>query len=257
MCTILLGFRVHPRYPLLVAANRDEYYSRVAFPPHVLDARLELVAGVDATASGTWLGMNRWGCVGLTNQPTRLPPDPHWRSRGLLVRDALESTDLSAALDHTRHASHSYAPYNLFACDGERLEVVYARTGELHCEALEPGWHILPNGFVNQPQSHKVETAQAALQALSLEWPPDELAQELQRILADHSLPEKLPLEPSWMDPAVRSAVQALCVHTPVYGTRSFSVLFWTASRDERRYWHGEGAPCTSALETVVLNFET
>ena len=91
MCLIVFAWRAHPDYPLVVAANRDEYLARPASPAHWwLDAP-ELLAGRDLEAGGTWMGLTRSGrFAALTNyrDPSRhIAGAP---SRGALVREALE-----------------------------------------------------------------------------------------------------------------------------------------------------------------------
>src|SRR5579864_4778659 len=96
MCLILVAWRAHPNYPLVIAANRDEYHVRAAqaaswwqHPP--------ILAGRDLSAGGTWLGLTRDGrFAALTNyrDPSRQRHDAP--SRGALVPATL-ATALSAA----------------------------------------------------------------------------------------------------------------------------------------------------------------
>src|SRR5690606_13005066 len=89
MCLIALAIDQHPRFPLVIAANRDEFYAR---PAAALDwwtppsGRAPILAGRDLEAGGTWLGLARSGRVAmLTNvrEPDRR--DPGARSRGEIV----------------------------------------------------------------------------------------------------------------------------------------------------------------------------
>ncbi|MFW5921048.1 MAG: NRDE family protein, partial [Polyangiales bacterium] len=61
MCTIVVLHHVHPRHPLIVAANRDEFYERPATPPHVLSEQPRVVGGLDRRAGGTWMGVTGGG----------------------------------------------------------------------------------------------------------------------------------------------------------------------------------------------------
>ena len=91
MCTIVLLHRVHPRWPVVIAANRDEYYSRAASAPEVLTRDpVPVLGGRDARHAGTWMGATQRGFfVGLTNQRTLRPADASRRSRGEVVLEAL------------------------------------------------------------------------------------------------------------------------------------------------------------------------
>ena len=110
MCTIITLFRVHPTYPLVIAANRDERYERPSSGPELLAEPRAVVGGRDQLAGGTWFGVNAQGVAiaiadqGLAvSEPSRegarrnRPPlDLTKRSRGLLVLDALACSSVEA-----------------------------------------------------------------------------------------------------------------------------------------------------------------
>ena len=252
MCTVLIGLRVHPAFPLIVAANRDEYYAREALPPRLLSADPWVVGGQDAVAGGTWLGMNRWGVVGLTNQPSPGVDPAAFRSRGALVLEALASADARTAIERVLEPGVAYQPCNLFSSDGTHLYVAYHRLDRTWIEQLEPGWHVLPNGHADHRAIPKVVRAFSLLEALPPDATPEALVPALRSILADHMTPPDAPDEPRWLPQAMRSAIGALCVHTAYYGTRSYSILM--VGEGAARYWHGEGPPCTAAPEEVSLD---
>src|SRR6266852_6529686 len=96
MCLLALLYRVANDTPILVGANREEYYHRGGEPPRRFDG-IAAVGGVDPSHGGTWLGVNAHGLlIAVTNRPkSRLPEVP--RSRGLLVRDLLGCTSAAEA----------------------------------------------------------------------------------------------------------------------------------------------------------------
>ena len=53
MCLIALAWRAHPRYPLVLVANRDEFLDRPAAPAHWWSEPPQLLAGRDLEAGGT------------------------------------------------------------------------------------------------------------------------------------------------------------------------------------------------------------
>ncbi|MGA0315338.1 MAG: NRDE family protein [Alphaproteobacteria bacterium] len=120
MCTLVINRRPDHRWPLLIAANRDENTNRAWKAPdrHWPD-RPEVIAGIDQLAGGTWLGVNDHGVISaVLNRKNSLGYDPRLRSRGELVLDALDHSD---ALDAT-HAlldlePAAYRSFNLFVAD--------------------------------------------------------------------------------------------------------------------------------------------
>ena len=59
MCLILAAYHCHRDYPLIVAANRDEFYHRPAVAARFWPDQADLLAGKDLTAGGTWMGITR------------------------------------------------------------------------------------------------------------------------------------------------------------------------------------------------------
>lgn len=120
MCTVVILRRPDHRWPLLLAANRDEMLDRPWRPParHWPD-RPAVTAGLDELAGGSWLGLNDHGMVaGILNRMGSLGPAPGQRTRGELVLEALDHADAVAAaralsaLDPT-----AYRPFNMVVAD--------------------------------------------------------------------------------------------------------------------------------------------
>ncbi|HXR57517.1 MAG TPA: NRDE family protein [Casimicrobiaceae bacterium] len=105
MCLAVIALDVHPRYALVLAANRDEFHARPAQVAHWWsDAGLvPILAGRDLAQGGTWLGVTgdgRWAFVTNVREPGRFDPDAP--SRGALVpallRDARAPADALTAI---------------------------------------------------------------------------------------------------------------------------------------------------------------
>ena len=164
MCLILFALHHHPHYPLVLAANRDEFYSRPARAAGYWPEHPQLLAGQDLTAGGTWLGITRQGrFAALTNvREPEQPPPPDALSRGQLVRDYLlgESTapDYLAALPMSR-----FPGFNLLCGSVDALH--YASNRHSGRQALPAGLHGISNGGLNEPWP-KGEEGKAELAAL-------------------------------------------------------------------------------------------
>ncbi len=226
MCLILVGWRAHPEIPLVVAANRDEFYSRRTAGADFWTDHPQVLAGRDLEAGGTWMGITRTGrFAALTNfrDPVRQRPDAP--SRGHLVSDFLSGTaSIDAYLDGLEPAR--FNGFNLLlgdAMDNGRLVAFSNVSLERH--ELTPGIYGLSNHQIDTPWP-KVSAGKTALQA-AIDALPDEapLFHLLRddRIHPDDALPATgVPLE--W-----ERLLSAAFVRSPGYGTRSSTVLTQTA----------------------------
>ena len=127
MCMLVVARRVHPRYPLIVVATRDEVLDRPTEPLHEWTADREgtagIVAGRDVTAGGTWLALAAGGRVAaVTNFREPGTPPPSDASRGELPVNGLAGP--VPTTDYVRHIAPDldrYAGVNLLAGDPDEL----------------------------------------------------------------------------------------------------------------------------------------
>ena len=254
MCTIIALHRVHPEYPLIVAANRDEFTSRRASGPTVLSESPRVAGGIDRQGQGTWLGVTASGFfVGLTNQRTWGMPDRSRRSRGALVLDALRLGSTDAVEAHLRALPpRTFNPFNLLFGDASSLAVAYVRDDEptVSVERLSPGMHVLTNDRMGSRWFPKAKLPGERFPlgaAPSMEL--DSIFSGLVGVLRDHSIPTGIPAPPpgSLMPAAYARRLQALCIHTPGYGTVSATLLALTPT-GVARYLFADGPPCRTAF---------
>lgn len=253
MCTLAIFRNASTRYPLVIAANRDEFFERPASAPARLGDMPDVVAGRDLEAGGTWLGCRVDGpflLAGLLNRRTADAPGslPHGkRSRGLLCLEALGTSDVDTfdrAFDDESAAAHG--PFNLLLADGDRAVVFDNRDGAGRTE-LDAGLSVLTNLDVNDPRCPRLASATRGFSEVSTllasEPPAAELTAALAAVLADH----QKTVDPSDADPFAR-----VCVHAGPYGTRSSSIIL--LSDDSRvSYLHAAGPPCTTPFESLTL----
>jgi len=163
MCTVVILRRPGHRWPVLIAANRDEMIDRPWSPParHWPD-RPDVVAGRDELAGGTWLGMNDEALVAaVMNRPGSLGPAEDKRSRGELVLEALDHAEAGAAALALSHIDpQAYRPFNLVVADAH--EAVWLRSdpdggpGRVEAFALPAGLSMLTAHDRNDPQSDRI-----------------------------------------------------------------------------------------------------
>lgn len=257
MCTAIILNRAHPSAPVIIAANRDELYERAALPPRLLSEAPRIVGGLDAARGGTWLGLTPSGFLALvTNQRGSAGAPPAPRSRGEVVVEVLrrggrdEARAYLETLDPTAQNS-----FNLVFGDAGGLDIAYGRrdAATLTFERIAAGMSVLSNEHIDSPDSPKVARVQALVQPLLAREPPlAELISRLEGVLADHSMPEAVPAAAdSDLPPELARRVQALCVHTPSYGTRSSTVVALAPNRVVT-YRHADGPPCRTAFRDLT-----
>jgi uncharacterized protein with NRDE domain len=122
MCLIVLAWRVRPDFPLVVAANRDEFHVRAAAPAEFWPDEPRILAGRDLEAKGTWMGVSRDGrFAAVTNYRGGREPRAI-ESRGALVTRFLVNGTLSREYVLLVHGNGArYSGFNLLVCDGEEL----------------------------------------------------------------------------------------------------------------------------------------
>jgi uncharacterized protein with NRDE domain len=221
MCLIAWNWQPDSPTPLLLIANRDEFYARPTAPLHWWhDA--PILAGRDLQAGGTWLGISRSGrLAALTNHrdPANMRADAP--SRGELVSAFLQ-TDSSAEdyLSALAERAASYNPFNLLVFDGTSLMGLESRHAKVI--AMEPGIGAVSNADFLTPWP-KLSRLSASLQALLGQTHPSD-AQLLAllhhpHMAADADLPATgIPLE-------FERALSAAFIALPDYGTRACSVV--------------------------------
>lgn len=258
MCTIVALHGLRPDLPLVIAANRDEAYARPATGAIRLSESPRIVGGRDVLAGGTWMGVTPAGLVvGVTNQRTGKPPAATKRSRGALVMAALAAGTLAevrALLGATD--ARLYNPFNLLVGDGQELLVAYARddVAEIHLETLAPGLWVLANDRIDSPEYPKTLRADALVRPyVTAPWP--ELSAALRTMLADHTLPDLSAVPPpgpaSPFPHELLRQLQALCIHTETYGTRSSSIVAVRADHTVAAYDVANSRPCTTPWQDV------
>lgn len=196
--------------------------------------------------------------VALTNQRSHRPPVTAPRSRGEIVAQALSS----ASVDGVRELLHAldprdYAGFNLLYGDAARLEAAYVRPDRREAEVrpLGDGVWVLPNDRIGSPEFPKQHRAQQLVEPLLLVDELSSLLGGLPGVLGDHQKPDitAVPAPPpeSPFSRVVARELQALCIHTPSYGTRSSTVVALGEGRIER-YLFADGPPCAAPFVDVT-----
>jgi uncharacterized protein with NRDE domain len=163
MCLIVFAWKKHPGYPLIVAANRDEFHARPASPAAFWVDRPNILAGRDLEAMGTWMGVSRSRrFAAVTNYRGAREPSAK-ETRGALVTRFLEGTE-SAERYVGAISGSDYSGFNLLACDGDELWWLSNRDGGPR--KVQPGIHALGNLLLDSAEVQPIsERARPAMQA--------------------------------------------------------------------------------------------
>lgn len=140
MCTLVILRRPNHRWPLLIAANRDEMADRPWRPPgrHWQD-RPEVIGGLDELAGGTWCAINDAGVVAaILNRINTLGPAPGLRSRGELPLEALDHVEAHGAAAALADLNpRAYRPFNLIVADARDAYWIRVRGGDGDAAAVD------------------------------------------------------------------------------------------------------------------------
>lgn len=260
MCTLSLYFREFAGYPLVVAANRDEYYARPSAAPQILSERPLIFGGRDLQARGTWLGVNEHGLlVGILNRRLDGAKDrSDKRSRGLLCREILNALDPSQAVAILRgERACAYLPFNLLIANAENAYVGYNEADSIEVVPLDPGLHVLSNTSVFDPRSEKMDAAYGLFLAAA-----ERAREDPDLFFRERPSPNRPPAEekPSYVTTFGQALAShrlhgaggdprgAICVHADHYGTVSSSIIVLAGAEKRFDYYHAPGAPCRSSF---------
>ena len=257
MCFILVLTRAHDRYPLIVAANRDESRTRPTTPPHRWPGEPSIVAGRDTLAGGTWLGVNALGLLAaITNRreeaagegdpanypaPTeaarrRVPTDPSLPSRGGLCLGALHEPSLEAAAAYAESELRrsKWNPFNLLCAT---VEGAWVKNWREETWALQPGAHVVTNeGDPDHLAFPMVKRGRELIAALDYRsMPLDALFLSLEAICRDTEGPHPI------------------CRPGGERGTVSSSLIALDSAGRLAAYWHADGPPCQFPYVPVDL----
>jgi len=244
MCVIFFAYQKYAEYPLVLLANRDEFYERPTAAVHFWQEFPEIYAGRDPVHGGTWLGVTKAGrFAAVTNY--RDPRAPQGKfSRGNLVGDFLKTGDsVEDYLKKIQMSAADFSGFNLLVGEINPTTQTFGyysnREGEV--KILPPGIYGLSNHLLDTPW-RKVRKGKAELSKL-LQNNQSE-SDKFFKILADKTLADDTDLPETGIGYEHEKLLSAIFIETPFYGTRSSSVVLvnrnYEISLDERNFEIGE-----------------
>ncbi|MCD4674654.1 MAG: NRDE family protein [Desulfobacula sp.] len=221
MCLILFGFKVSKKYPLILAANRDEFYQRPTAPMHFWQDKPSILAGKDLEHGGTWFGIRKNKTfAALTNYRNPAAIKQNAPSRGDIIIDFLDSNEsYEAHFNPFKKRAGSYNGFNLLF--GNKDHLFWFSNLKNAIKKIEPGIHGLSNRFLNTPWP-KVESGKKKLQQIISETITPE---SLFSMLTDQSVPDDSLLPDTGMGLEWERILSPLFIQSDIYGTRSSTVM--------------------------------
>jgi len=247
MCLIVIAHQCDPEYPLIAAANRDEYHARPTRPACFWPEQPQLLAGRDLQAGGTWLGITRGGrFAAITNfrdpQNTKSAP----RSRGELTLDFLLGDNAPQDyLDAIAPQAGDYAGFNLLL--GAAGELWYFSNSGGGVRRLPPGIYGLSNALLDTPWPKVLLARQSMREALR--EPPSH--SRLAAVVGDRQQADEAALALHGLEGEMERALSAQFIVDPVYGTRCRTSLWLDRAGhvDFREVSHAGDGSVTGAVE--------
>jgi uncharacterized protein with NRDE domain len=228
MCLILFSYQPDSDTPLVLGANRDEFFARPTAPAQFWDDCPEVLAGRDLQAGGTWLGITRSGrFAAITNvrEPNVVVNNP--QSRGDLTRDFLSgSQSPQVYLDEIAGRQHAYAGFNLlvgeFSQTSSSLYYFSNREGEV--KALRAGIYGLSNHLLDSAWP-KVSDGKQGLSAIVAANLAVDSHRRIRALLENPRLAEDARLPKTGITYSREKALSATFITLPDYGTRATTVI--------------------------------
>ena len=223
MCLIVIGWRLREDYPLMLAANRDEFFARPAAPAAFWEDYGEILAGRDLLQGGTWLGLTRSGrLAAVTNYRDGRRAKVGRLSRGWLVRDYLLSEQQpSSFLAQVRATAEQYDGFNLIV--GTQRGLFHYSNRGTEITPLPEGVHGLSNHLLNTAWP-KVERARQGVGALA-DTPAAALPEALFALLAERTPAPDEALPDTGIGLEWERLLSTAFIRSSDYGTRCSTVL--------------------------------
>ncbi|RYM35928.1 NRDE family protein [Brumimicrobium glaciale] len=225
MCLIAFAYKISKEYPLILIANRDEFYDRPTQKAHYWDEEMqpEILAGKDLKGGGTWFGVSKngkWAAVTNHRDIENIKEDAP--TRGDLIPNFLASAETGEEyLSNLREEASKYNGFNLLVGDEKGLFHYSNITDEI--TEIQPGIHGVSNALLNTPWP-KLEVAKNELEDKIQKNTIDQetlfsiLKNEKKAVL--HQLPN------TGLTKELEMAISSIFIDTKGYGTRCSTLLF-------------------------------
>ncbi len=242
MCILFVALGVHRRFPLVIAANRDEQFARPSANADYWPEHADIFGGRDLLAGGSWLAVSRAGRVAaITNIRNPALTRDGALSRGEWVRRYLQCASDAGLREQLVAEGKRYNPFNLLFGDQHGLQVYNSVTESV--VDLTPGYHALSNGPVDDYWP-KMSRGVALLEQ-HLEQRTETLdVEQILEIMRDATQADDHLLPQTGVGLEAERQLSSIFIAGEEYGTRTTSLLYFSATQvgfHEQQYGpHGQ-----------------
>ncbi len=215
MCIVLIAKNTIKDFPLIILANRDEYFQRETQSLNLWGINKEILAGKDLRAGGTWLGVTSSGRVGaLTNLPSIKNAPKNKKSRGLIIKDFLtKNVTPCQYVKLLGKTKNEFLGFNLIV--GDRESLIHYSNATCRNLVLDDGIHVITNTTFNE------------------NWPKGNILKEKVKDVISENPTNLINRFFSILGPSSKQRLldtsykESIFVTDGLYGTRSSSVLLF------------------------------
>jgi uncharacterized protein with NRDE domain len=221
MCLIVFAWDVHPKYKLILAANRDEFYHRPTAPLGYWEDQPEILGGRDLEAGGSWMAVNTKGkFAAVTNYRDLKNIKKDATSRGEIPTNFLtQEISPMAYLEGIDSKASDYNGFN--ALIGDQKELLHYSNYENIINAIQPGIYGLSNALLDTPWPKVKRAKEKFSNIIHNDWTTSELI----KMMEDDTLAQDAQLPDTGVPFDLEKGLSPMCIRMENYGTRCTTVI--------------------------------
>ena len=236
MCLVVVAQGVHPDFPFILVANRDEFHDRPSLPMHWWQSPGDVLAGKDELGGGTWLALNKAGDIAVVTNFRENPPFTGPKSRGELPLKFVESEQSGNALGQNLPVSE-YSGFNLLVRRAHGPSIVVRNRPDEAVEEIHSKCFAVSNGPLADEWPKMRRTTQRVSELVT----SDKVSEaDLLDVLADNNQADHSELPNTGIAADMEKFLSSPFIISERYGTRA-STIVWLGHTEARVVEYGFG----------------
>ncbi|WP_067515979.1 NRDE family protein [Endozoicomonas ascidiicola] len=224
MCLIVFSWQPDTATPLILAANRDEFYQRPTDSVQYWDDHPDVFGGRDLEAGGSWLAINENSRFAAVTNYREMPSVTTARSRGELVNNFVTGSQSAHDYLHgIKQQANQWSGFNLLVMDNTGIYYFSNRAGDIDIAPLPAGIYGLTNHLLDTPWPKLIKAKDDFSHAISQTASID--SNQLVELMHDSTQPSIEQLPDTGVGKELEKLLSSCFIASPNYGTRNTSVL--------------------------------